>query len=83
VQRACIVDLNEITFVDKNGERVLRLLAGDRARLTASGIYTNYILEQLACNSAIKRSAPEGKYRRGARSECRDRSRLFEVLRII
>jgi hypothetical protein len=59
VQRACIVDLNEITFVDKNGEWVLRLLARDGARFTASGIYTSYILEQIACNSAIKRSAPE------------------------
>jgi hypothetical protein len=59
VQRACIVDLNEVTFINKNGERVLRLLAGDGARFTASGIYTNYILEQIACNPAIKCSAPE------------------------
>jgi hypothetical protein len=73
VQRACIVDFNEITLVDKNDERVLRLLARDGARFTASGIYTNYVLEQIACNSAIKRSAAEivrgetdrGKYRRG------------------
>ena len=83
VQRACIVDLDEITFVDKSGEQVLRLLAGDGARFTASGIYTNYILEQITANSAINRSAPEivgaethpGNYRSGARSECQDRSR--------
>ena len=68
------MDLHEITFVDMNGERVLSLLARDGARFAASGIYTNYILGQIACNSAIKRSAPEivrgetyrGKYRRGA-----------------
>jgi hypothetical protein len=32
VGRPCIVDLNEVTLVDKRGERVLRLLARDRAR---------------------------------------------------
>jgi hypothetical protein len=83
VQRACIVDLDEITFVDKNGEQVLRLLAGDGARFTASGIYTNYILEKIASNSAINRSAPEivggethlREDRSDARCECQDRSR--------
>src|SRR5271163_4420238 len=27
--RACIVDLNEVTFIDKSGERLLRILAED------------------------------------------------------
>jgi len=30
-ERACIVDLNEVTFIDKSGERLLRMLAGDGA----------------------------------------------------
>ena len=47
VQRACIVDLNEVTFIDKCGERFLRLLAKDGAKFTASGIYTRHILERL------------------------------------
>ncbi len=47
VRRVCIVDLNEVTFIDKCGERLLRLLAKDGAKLTASGIYTRHILERL------------------------------------
>ena len=47
VRRDCIVDLNEVTFIDKCGERLLRLLAKDGAKFTASGIYTRHILERL------------------------------------
>ena len=47
VRRACAVDLNEVTFIDKSGERFLRLLARNGAQFTASGIYTKHILEQL------------------------------------
>jgi RND family efflux transporter MFP subunit len=47
VRRACVVDLNEVTFIDKSGERFLRLLARNGAQFTASGIYTKHILEQL------------------------------------
>jgi RND family efflux transporter MFP subunit len=46
-RRACIVDLNEVTFIDKSGERFLRLLARNGAQFTASGIYTKHILEHL------------------------------------
>jgi hypothetical protein len=45
--RACIVDLNEVTFIDKSGERLLCMLARDGAQFTASGIYTNHVIEQL------------------------------------
>ena len=47
VRRVCIVDLNEVTFIDKCGERLLRLLAKDGAKFTNSGIYTRHILERL------------------------------------
>src|SRR6266403_2551900 len=47
VQRDCIVDLNEVTFIDKCGERLLRLLAKDGAKFTASGTYPSHILERL------------------------------------
>jgi len=46
-QRACIVDLNEITFVDKSGERLLRAMVRERAQCIASGIYIKHILENL------------------------------------
>jgi RND family efflux transporter MFP subunit len=46
-RRACIVDLNEVTFIDKCGERLLRTLAKEGAEFTASGIYTKHIVEHL------------------------------------
>jgi len=39
VGRACVVDLNEVTFIDKSGERVLCKLAKEGAQFTASGTY--------------------------------------------
>jgi RND family efflux transporter MFP subunit len=47
VRGACVVDLNEVTFIDKSGERLLRLLARNGAQFSASGIYIKHILEQL------------------------------------
>lgn len=47
VRRDCIVDLNEVTFIDKCGERLLRLLAKEGTKFTASGMYTKHILEHL------------------------------------
>jgi len=46
-QRACIVDLNEITFIDKSGERLLRLLVREGAQCVATGVYIKRVLEQL------------------------------------
>src|SRR5260370_9371774 len=46
-RRACIVDLNEVTFIDKSGERLLRNLAKDGAQFIATGSYTKHILKQL------------------------------------
>jgi anti-anti-sigma regulatory factor len=41
--RACIVDLNEVTFIDKSGEQLLRMLAKDGAQFTASGTYIKHV----------------------------------------
>lgn len=46
-RRDCIVDLNEVTFIDKCGEQLLRLLAKEGAKFTSSGTYTKHIIEQL------------------------------------
>lgn len=46
-QRARIVDLNEITFIDKNGERLLRLLVKEGAQCMATGDYAKQVLEKL------------------------------------
>src|SRR5580704_11883925 len=46
-ERACIVDLSEITFVDKSGERLLRAMVKERAQFIANGIYIKHVLEKL------------------------------------
>jgi RND family efflux transporter MFP subunit len=47
IARACIVELNEVTFIDKSGERLLSMMAKDGAQFSANGIYTKRILEHL------------------------------------
>src|SRR5246127_1741823 len=49
--RACIVDLNEIKFIDKSGRRLLRIMAKQKAQCIASGIYSKHILENLTAKS--------------------------------
>ena len=46
-QRACIMDLNEVTFIDKRGERLLRMLAREGAQCIATGVYVKHVVEQL------------------------------------
>jgi outer membrane protein TolC len=46
-RRGCIVDLNEVTFIDKNGMRLLRMLVKQGAQFTTRGIYTKHVIEQL------------------------------------
>jgi anti-anti-sigma regulatory factor len=43
----CVVDLNDVTFIDKAGERLLRAMAKKGAELIASGMYTNHLLEKV------------------------------------
>src|SRR2546429_4980293 len=47
VGRACVVDLNEVTFIDKSRERLLCKLAKEGAQFMASGTYTKHILDHL------------------------------------
>lgn len=59
-RRACVVDLNEITFIDKGGERLLRLLVSEGAQCIATGDYTKHVLEKLTTkgkNSLLSRLA--------------------------
>src|ERR1700691_2702107 len=44
----CVVDLNEVTFIDKSGERLLRMLAKDGAQFTGSGTYIKHVIEHLS-----------------------------------
>ena len=45
--RKCIVDLNEVTFIDKKGERLLRTMSKEGAQFIATGIYIKHVLDQL------------------------------------
>ena len=49
-KRACVLDLNDVTFIDKNGERLLRAISKKGAQLLANGIYTKHVLEKVRTN---------------------------------
>ena len=42
----CIVDLNEVTFIDEKGERLLRTMFKEGAQLMATGMYIKHVLQQ-------------------------------------
>lgn len=46
-KRKCVVDVNGVTFVDLEGERVLAAMMSDGAEFIASGSYTTRVLERL------------------------------------
>jgi hypothetical protein len=46
-----VVDLNEVTCIDKDGEQVLLMMIRDEARFVASGLYTKHLLESLSNTS--------------------------------
>jgi anti-anti-sigma regulatory factor len=43
----CIVDLNDVTYVDKKGERLLRAMSKEGAQFIASGIYMKHLLQEM------------------------------------
>ena len=48
----CIVDLNEVTFIDKDGEQVLLMMIREGAKFVANGLYTKRLLESLSAHVA-------------------------------
>ena len=42
----CVVDLNDVTYVDKAGERLLRALSKTGVELVARGVYTKHLIEK-------------------------------------
>ena len=49
--RRCIVNLDEVTFIDKGGERVLRSMSKQGAKLVASDVYVKHVLDRLRGDS--------------------------------
>lgn len=45
--RACIIDLNDVTLIDKSGQRLLRAMWKDGAQLAARGVYTKGVLSEV------------------------------------
>ena len=43
----CVVDLNDVTFIDKSGERLLRAIGKKGAELVANGVYTKHVVERV------------------------------------
>ncbi|HSY66612.1 MAG TPA: hypothetical protein VK829_18625 [Terriglobales bacterium] len=46
-ERRCVVDLNGVTFIDKNGEKVLAQLSKQGAELIATGCYTSHVVHNI------------------------------------
>jgi hypothetical protein len=47
-----VVDLDEVTCIDKDGEQVLLMMIRDGAKFVASGLYTKHLLESLSTSGA-------------------------------
>ncbi|HET8924014.1 MAG TPA: hypothetical protein VFN26_13580 [Candidatus Acidoferrum sp.] len=45
-QTSCVIDLNDVTFIDEKGERLLRAMSKRGAQFIASGIYIKYVLQE-------------------------------------
>ena len=43
-----VVDLDEVTCIDKDGEQLLLMMMRDGAKFVASGLYTKHLLESLS-----------------------------------
>jgi hypothetical protein len=50
--RRCIVNLDEVTFIDKNGERILRWMSNRGAQFVASDVYVKHVLDRLRGKSS-------------------------------
>jgi anti-anti-sigma regulatory factor len=47
-ERKCVVDLTGVTFIDKSGEKALTELCEQGAELIATGVYTRYVVQNIA-----------------------------------
>lgn len=58
VKLKCIVDLNEVTFIDKNGEKVLRTMSKEGAQFIATGLYIKHVLPKRGARCSCQRAEP-------------------------
>ena len=57
--RKCVVDLSDVTFIDKDGEEILRAMMKEGARFITCGVCTKHVLETLdrAIHARSRRAA--------------------------
>jgi len=60
-KRRCLVDLTDVTFIDRKGQAALAELMAQGADFIATGVYTKELLSSL--RSAQERSEKEGTRR--------------------
>ena len=46
-RRRCIVNLDEVTFIDQSGERMLRSMSNQGVRFIAGDVYVKHVLYRL------------------------------------
>jgi len=46
-RRRCIVNLDEVTFIDKCGERILRSMSKQGAKFVSRDVYVKHVLDRL------------------------------------
>jgi hypothetical protein len=58
--RRCIVDLNRVTFIDKIGKRMLRIMAIQGAQFATSDTGMRHVLEKLTnIDDGVSQTAPK------------------------
>jgi anti-anti-sigma regulatory factor len=50
----CVVDLNEVTSIDKVGEQALQMMIREGAKFVATGLYTKHLLESLSAQITVR-----------------------------
>jgi len=53
--RRCLVDVNDLTFMDEGGESVLRTMMSEGAKFTARGVCIKHLLKSLEHGCRRKR----------------------------
>jgi anti-anti-sigma regulatory factor len=49
----CVVNLDEVTFIDKRGEQVLRHMSKQGAQFVARDVYVKHVLDRLRLKSDL------------------------------
>jgi len=59
----CIVNLDDVTFIDKSGERMLRSMLQEGARFIANDLYIKHVLDRVRGCSKNRKPAPKNDER--------------------